>query len=115
MNDIDVDARLADHWDACWAIAEPDRQAVLARTRFTLDAAPHAARAWVAAAGLWVSHPLGFHSAATDPPYCLVTVNGLLMDLPRRQLVRGEAVAVDLTSALTDGPNEITEIGRAHV
>lgn len=108
MRDADTDARLADHWDAVWAIADPGSHAVLARTRFSLEAAPYAARAWVAAAGLWPSHPLGFHSAATQPPFCLLTVNGLLTDLPQRQLVRGEAVFVDLGGVLAAGPNEIS-------
>jgi hypothetical protein len=108
MRDADVDTRFADHWDASWAIADSGCWAVLARTRFSLEAAPHAARAWVAAAGLWQSHPLGFHSAATQPPYCLVTVNGLLMDVSQRLLVRGEAALVDLSDGLTAGVNEIS-------
>jgi hypothetical protein len=107
MHDADVDACFADHWDASWAIADPGCAAVLARTRFTLEAAPHAARAWVAAAGLWPSHPLGFYSAATQPPFCLLTVNGLLTDVSQRQLVRGEAVAVELVDGLVAGVNEI--------
>ena len=108
MADSDVDTRFADHWDASWAIADNGCYAVLARTRISLEAAPHAARAWIAASGLWQSHPLGFYSAATQPPYCLVTVNGLLMDVSQRQLVRGEAALVDLSDALTAGVNEIS-------
>jgi hypothetical protein len=108
MRDADTDARFADQWDAVWAIADPGSYAVLARTRFSLEAAPYAARAWVAAAGLWPSHPLGFHSAATQSPFCLLTVNGLLTDLPQRQLVRGEAVFVDLAGVLVAGQNEIS-------
>jgi hypothetical protein len=108
MTETDVDARLADHWDASWAIADSGCHAVLARTRFSLEAAPHAAHAWIAATGLWQSHPLGFYSAATQPPYCLVTVNGLLMDISQRQLVRGEAAHVDLTDGLVAGVNEIS-------
>src|SRR5262249_58942662 len=46
--------------------------------------------------------------AATQPPYCLLTVNGLLADVSERQLVRGEAVLVDLTETLVAGVNEIT-------
>jgi hypothetical protein len=103
----DVDTRFADHWDASWAIADPGSSAVLARTRFTLEAAPHAARGWVAATGHWQSHPLGFYSAATQPPYCMLTVNGLLSDVGQRQLVRGEAAPVDLTDVLVAGVNEI--------
>jgi hypothetical protein len=108
MSDTDVDTRFADHWDASWAIADSGSWAVLARTRFSLEAAPHAARAWVAACGLWQSHPLGFYSAATQPPYCLVTVNGLLVDVSQRQLVRGEAAHVDLSDGLVAGVNEIS-------
>jgi hypothetical protein len=108
MAETDPDTRFADHWDASWALADSGCFAVLARTRFSLEAAPHAARAWVAAAGLWQSHPLGFYSAATQPPYCLVTLNGLLMDVSQRHLVRGEAVAVDLSDGLVAGVNEIS-------
>jgi len=102
------DARFADHWDASWAVADPGSYAVLARTRFTLEAAPHAARGWVAAAGLWASHPLGFNSAATQPPFCILTVNGLISDPSQRLLLRGEAVPVDLAGALVEGSNEIS-------
>ncbi|MGH7893293.1 MAG: hypothetical protein ACREQL_01415, partial [Candidatus Binatia bacterium] len=108
MSDDGLDTRFADHWDASWALADPGCHAVLARTRFALGTAPHAARAWVAAAGLWTSHPLGFHSAATQPPFCLLTVNGLITDLSQRHLVRGEAVLVDLASVLVAGTNEIS-------
>lgn len=108
MGGADVDTRFADAWDASWAIADPGATAVLARTRFTLESAPHAARAWIAATGLWQSHPLGFYSAATQPPYCLLTVNGLLTDLGQRQLVRGEAVYVDLGDTLVAGVNEVS-------
>lgn len=113
MNDpgsapLGPEARFADHWDASWALSDAGCFAVLARTRFNLEEAPHAARAWVAAAGLWTSHPLGFYSAATQPPFCLVTVNGLLIDVAQRRLVRGEAVFVDLAGVLTAGPNEVS-------
>jgi len=108
MAETNPDTRFADHWDASWALADSGCFAVLARTRFSLEAAPHAARAWVAAAGLWQSHPLGFYSAATQPPYCLVTLNGLLMDVSQRHLVRGEAVSVDLSDGLVGGVNEIS-------
>jgi hypothetical protein len=107
MDEAVVDTRFADHWDASWAIADSGCLALLARTRFTLEAAPHAARAWIAASGLWQSNPLGFYSAATQPPYCLLTVNGLLTDVSQRQLVRGEAVLVDLGDGLAAGVNEI--------
>jgi hypothetical protein len=103
-----VDASFGDHWDASWALSDVGAHGVLARTRFTLESEPHAARAWVAATGLWTSHPLGFHSAAGQPPLCLLTVNSAIMDLSQRQLLRGEAVAVDLASLLVGGTNEIT-------
>jgi len=100
-------ARSADHWDAMWAVSEPGCHALLARTRFTLDAEPHAARAWLCAAGLWQSHPLGWHSATPQPPLCLLTLNGTSLDLPQRMLVRGEAFAVDLADELLAGANDL--------
>ncbi len=101
------DARQADHWDACWALSELGCHAILARTRFTLDAPPHAARAWLCATGLWTGHPLNFLSAASQPPLCLVTVNGVALDIPQRLLVRGEAFELDLGSELRGGMNDL--------
>jgi hypothetical protein len=101
------DARAADHWDAAWLVSEPGCHALLARTRVTLPAPPHAARAWVCAAGLWTSHPLGFLSAAPQPPLCLLTVNGVAVDLPHRLLVRGEAVEIPLGAELMGGMNDV--------
>jgi hypothetical protein len=101
------DARQADHWDACWALSELGCHAILARTRFTLDAPPHSARAWLCAAGLWSSHPLNFLSAASQPPLCLLTVNGVALDIPQRLLVRGEAFEIDLASELRGGMNDL--------
>lgn len=101
------DARQADHWDACWALSELGCHAILARTRFTLDAPPHAARAWLCAAGLWTGHPLNFLSAASQPPLCLLTVNGVALDIPQRLLVRGEAFELDLASELRGGMNDL--------
>jgi hypothetical protein len=102
------EARLADHWDACWALSEPGCHALLARTRFTLEAPPHAARAWLCAAGLWTGHPLGFLSAAAQPPLFLLTVNGVALDVPQRLLVRGEAFEIDLASELRGGMNDLS-------
>jgi hypothetical protein len=102
------EARLADHWDACWALSEPGCHAILARTRFTLEAPPHAARAWLCAAGLWTGHPLGFLSAAAQPPLFLLTVNGVALDVPQRFLVRGEAFEIDLASELHGGMNDLS-------
>ncbi|MCW5891498.1 MAG: hypothetical protein KIT14_13235 [bacterium] len=102
------EARFADHWDACWALSEPGCHALLARTRFTLESPPHAARAWLCAAGLWTAHPLGFLSAAAQPPLLLLTVNGVALDVPQRLLVRGETFEIDLASELHGGMNDLS-------
>src|SRR5262245_34798557 len=103
-----MDARFADHWDATWALATAGSAGVMARVRFVLDARPHAARAWVAATGLFRTHPLGFHAAADEPPHAVLVVNAETIDLPRIPLVRGEAVALDLAPHLRDGTNDLS-------
>lgn len=98
----------ADHWDAQWAVTGAGFQGIVARTQFTLDAAPYTARTWVCAAGLWSALPRHFLQAAFSPPLCLLTVNGVALDVPQRLLARGEAFEIDLADELRAGSNEIS-------
>jgi hypothetical protein len=105
---FEPDARRADHWDAQWAITGSGYQGIVARTSFTLDVAPYTARTWVCAAGLWSALPRHFLQAAFAPPLCLLTVNGVALDVPQRLLARGEAFEIDLADELRAGTNEIS-------
>jgi len=105
---LEPDVRRADHWDAQWAITGAGYQGIVARTQFTLDAAPYTARTWVCAAGLWSALPRHYLQAAFTPPLCLLTVNGVALDVPQRLLARGEAFEIDLADELRAGSNEVS-------
>jgi len=105
---LEPDLRRADHWDAQWAITGAGYQGIVARTQFTLDVAPYTARTWVCAAGLWSALPRHYLQAAFTPPLCLLTVNGVALDVPQRLLARGEAFEIDLADELRAGSNEVS-------